>query len=98
MKVMTEDPIQILREVGIDPVDFVLVAENLKPQRIIDRREDCAMCALQRIARLAVKYKWQRDRAVGDLASDYETIRTTAQEWNADYLADLEARWEARDD
>jgi len=65
---MLDDPLEILGEAGIDPVDFALVAENLKPQRIIDRREDCAMCALQRIARLAAKlqqssdkYKWQRD-------------------------------------
>jgi len=100
---MTDDPRDILKAAGVEcPEVEAYVAQRDDAYdaedyvRLCEFGSDAAILAL---ARLAVKFKWQRDQTIVDWSWDVTDpgCRAGKDNTGATKLADLVARWQARD-
>jgi len=106
---LTDDPLTILRAAGIECPEVEALRLFMLRDDAANQHPGYLQCqvdaAIFALARLVAKYKWQRDEAAGDIALE-ESMWEQADasppfNFNCHppekVIADLGARWEARD-
>ena len=98
-----DDPLTILREAGIEcpEVEALHWGCGDAPFEVDEFREkaDLDATTILALARLAAKYKWQRDEDIRlSVTTDWNREGLSETDFVAAETAWIEARWEARDE
>ena len=94
---MTDDPRDILRAAGAECRELTLYMHLLEDEAAGDDSEEdegpYAVDVYVALARLAAKYKWQRDEGAKDLATCDTDVYVYHDEERDRIVADLDRRW-----